>query len=121
VITEAQALEYLETLGIGVPDFVLAAAVAAVAAREQQMIDAGYTAERQVLVQSMAVALVATTGPMRRLASQSAPSGASRSFKYTDGDLAALRRSLAALDAAGTVADLVGVDPVNSTLLMVVC
>ena len=69
---------------------------------------------------AVAVALVAASGDPRRLSSQGAPSGASRGFKYKDGDLTALRRSLTVLDKAGTVADIVGPDPAASACMFVV-
>lgn len=120
MITAEQARQYLDSLGISVPAVVLTAAMDEVEAREPLMAAAGYGEAQQVLVQSMAVALVAAAGAPRRLSSQAAPSGASRSFKYTDRDLTALRRTLAYRDPAGTVADLVGPDPVSGTLLLVV-
>lgn len=122
MITSAQAQQYLDqALGVGVPSFIVDAAVSEVATAEQAMVDAGYSASVQVLVQSMAVALVAAAGSPRRIASQGAPSGASRSFKNDDKALSALRRSLAALDTAGTVTDIVGPDPAAGAMFMVVC
>ncbi|WP_050874228.1 DUF7370 family protein [Comamonas testosteroni] len=121
MITSTQAQQYLDSaLGVSVPVFLLEAAVARVAAAEQAMVDAGYDSHTQILIQCMAVSLVAAAGDPRRLSSQGAPSGASRGFKYKDGDLTALRRSLAALDKAGTVADIVGPDPAASAFMFVV-
>lgn len=122
MITSTQAQQYLDqALGVSVPVFIVEAAVAKVATAEAAMVAAGYSTMDQILIQSMAVAIVASAGAPRRIASQGAASGASRSFKNFDASLTALRRSLAALDTAGTVADLVGIDPASSTLLMVVC
>lgn len=122
MISILQAQQYLDmALGIGMPRFLVSAAVDEVEACEPAMIDAGYSDGTQVLIQSMAVALVAAKGDPRRVSSQGAPSGASRSFKYRDSDLTALRRSLAALDTAGTVAAIVGPDPVNATMFLVTC
>lgn len=122
MISTAQAAAYLdETLGITVPGFLLSAVVERVEAAEPDMIDAGYDDATQILIQSMAVAIIAAAGAPRRVQSQAAPSGASRSFKNHDNALSALRRSLAALDTAGTVADLVGPDPAAGTLLLVTC
>ena len=122
MITSAQASQYLDqALGVSVPAFIVEAAVAKVAVAEPKMIAAGYSAMDQILIQSMAVALIASAGAPRRIASQGAASGASRSFKNFDASLTALRRSLLALDTAGTVADLVGIDPAANTLFMVVC
>lgn len=122
MITSTQATQYLDqVLGVSVPAFMVDAAVAKVATAEQAMVDAGYDENTRVMVQTMAVAILAAAGSPRRIASQGAPSGASRSFKNPDGDLSALRRSLAALDTASTVANVVGPDPAASTMFFVTC
>lgn len=122
MITSTQASQYLDqAMGVSVPAFIVEAAVAKVAVAEPKMIAAGYSAMDQILIQSMAVALIASAGAPRRIASQGAASGASRSFKNFDASLTALRRSLLALDTAGTVADLVGIDPAANSLFMVIC
>jgi hypothetical protein len=121
VITSTQAQQYLDqALGVSVPSFIVDDAVAKVAAAEPAMISAGYSASDRTLIQAYAVALIASAGAPRRIASQGAASGASRSFKNFDASLTALRRSLAGLDTAGTVAALVGVDPAANTMFMVV-
>jgi hypothetical protein len=122
VITSTQASQYLDqALGVGVPVFIVEAAVAKVATAEAAMDAAGYSAVDKVLIQSMAVALIASAGAPRRIQSQGAPSGASRSFKNFDESLTALRRALAALDTEGIITDLVGPDPAAfGTLFMVV-
>lgn len=121
MISATQAAQYLdEALGITMPSFVVSAAVARVETAEPAMVAAGYDEATQQLVQAMAVALVAAAGAPRRIKSQGAPSGASRSFDNDDAAMTALRRSLAALDTAGTVSALVGPDPAAATLLLVV-
>lgn len=121
MISRTQAAEYLEqSLGITLPSFIVGAAVDKVETAEPAMIAAGYSEMDQILVQSMAVTIIASAGMPRRSQSQGAPSGASRSFKNFDNALSALRRSLLALDTACTVTDLVGPDPAAATLLMVV-
>lgn len=121
MITSTQAQQYLDqALGVSVPGFIVEAAVSKVATAEPAMVGAGYSAMDQILIQSMAVAIVASAGAPRRIASQGAASGASRSFKNFDASLTALRRSLAALDTAGTVAELVGADPASNTMFMVI-
>lgn len=122
MITSAQAQQYLDqALGVSVPSFIVDAAVAEVAAAEAAMDAAGYSATKKVLVQSMAVAIKSSAGGARRIQSQGAPSGASRSFKNDDKALTLMRRELAALDTAGTVTAIVGPDPASNTLFMVVC
>jgi hypothetical protein len=121
MITTAQAAEFLDKeLGISPPSYIVQAAVDTIATAESAMAAAGYTAAKQVLVQSMAVAIVAAPGAPRRIQSQGAPSGASRSFKNEDDALSALRRQLAALDTANTVGDLVGPDPCAGTFFAVI-
>ena len=120
MITLAEAVAYLdETLGIKLPAFVVQAAVDEVAALEPAMLVAGYSAATRVRIQAMAVALVSGADAARRIQSQSAPSGASRSFKNEDGALSALRRALSDTDTAGITAAIVGPDPSVGTLLLV--
>jgi hypothetical protein len=121
VITAEQAAEYLDaSLGVTLPSFIIQAAVDEVATLESAMVDAGYSATRRTMVQAMAVAILAAAGDPRRISSQGAPNGASRSFKNGDKALPALRRSLAAQDTAGITAALIGHDPSTGTMLLVV-
>lgn len=121
MITSAQATQYLDQmLGVGAPGFLIDAAVSDVATYEAELTAAGYTASTIVRIQCMAVAILVAAGDPKRTSSQGAASGASRSFKFKDGDLSALRRSLASLDTSGVVADLVGTDPAGAAFMMVV-
>jgi hypothetical protein len=121
MITTAQATQYLDQmLGVGAPAFLVAAAVETVEGAEPAMQAAGYTEAAMVGIQCMAVALIVAAGNPRRISSQAAASGASRSFKYSDEDLSRMRRSLMSLDTAGTVSALVGPDPAGAAFLMVV-
>lgn len=122
MISTAQATQYLdEILGVAAPSFVVASVVEEVEGAEPAMDAAGYSDSKKVLVQCMAVAIKACAGGARRIQSQGAPSGASRSFKNDDKALSLMRRELAALDTAGTVTALVGPDPAGGTMFMVVC
>ncbi|CAN5717522.1 hypothetical protein BH10PSE18_BH10PSE18_08300 [soil metagenome] len=121
MITSTQAQQYLsEALGVSVPSFIVDAAIATVAAAEPAMVLAGYDNNKRMLIETYAVVIISCAGGARRISSQSAPSGASRSFKNTDNALTQLRRTLAGLDTAGTVAALVGPDPSAGTMLCVV-
>lgn len=121
MITLPQANAYLDqSLGISLPEFLVRAAMDRVEAVEPLMISAGYTDAEQTLVQTLAVAIIASAGSPRRVASQSGASGAGRSFKYDDKALSALRRSLADADRADTVGAIVGADPTIGTMLLVV-
>lgn len=121
MITAAQAIEYLDkALGVSVPSFFVDAAIAKVGAVEADLIAAGYSSADQLLIECMAVAIIASAGAPRRAQSQGAPSGASRSFKNDDNAFTALRKSLASLDTAGVTAGIVGADPAKGSLFMVV-
>lgn len=121
MITSTQASQYLDqALGVSVPEFIVSAAVERVESVEPAMDSAGYSDADKVLIQCMAVAIIAAAGNPRRIQSQGAASGASRSFKSMDGDLTALRRSLASLDTAGTVSSVVGPDPLGRAMMLVV-
>ena len=121
MITSDQAAQYLDqALGVTVPGFWLDAQLARVATVEADMVAAGYSDEQQIVVQSMAVAILAAAGAPRRIQSQGAPSGASRSFKHADNALSALRRSLIAADPSGVTRALIGPDPSAASLMMVV-
>ncbi len=122
MITSAQATQYLDQmLGVGAPSFLVDSAVADVATYETALQAAGYTASTIVRIECISVALLVASGDPKRTSSQHASSGAARSFKFHDGDLSKLRRSLTALDTAGVMADPIGPDPANSGFLMVVC
>lgn len=117
MITLTQAKQYMDqALGISVPDFLLQAAVDKVATVDVS----GYAAYDQTLIQSMAVTIVAAAGSPRRIGSQGAPSGASRSFSNDAKALSDLRKSLKALDTDGLVAAIVGPDPANQAFMFVV-
>ena len=117
MITTEQAAEYLDaSLGITLPSFILQAAVDDVGALEPSLQAAGYTAASIVRIECMAVAIVAAAGDPRKIKSQGAPSGASRSFDNADQAMTKLRRALASLDTAGVTAMLVGADPSVGTL-----
>lgn len=117
MITSAQATQYLDqALGVGVPGFLVDAAVAKVTTADLS----SYAAHDQTMLQCLAVAIIAAAGSPRRVSNQHAASGAARGFKYNDKDLSALRRSLAALDTAGILSVLVGPDPAAASMFMVV-
>ena len=121
MITSTQAIQYLDqALGVSVPSFLIDAVLEKVEAVEPAMSAAGYSEADTIIMQCMAVAIIAAAGSPRRVTSQGAPSGASRGFKYSDKDLSSLRSALAALDTAGILAALVGPDPAGASLFMVV-
>lgn len=112
MVTQEQAKEYLESQGITLPDFILAALVEQ-ANSIQECLDANYPAATAILIQMYLLGLMGLAQGDKYISSQSAPSGASRSFRYgsfTDrwkGSLGLLR----GLDKFGCAASLIPPDP----------
>lgn len=114
-MTETEAQAYLLTLGIEPPAGIITAWLAVLAGAET-CLDANYSPEVKLLIISHLLALYGLSGGMRYISSQSAPSGASRSFKY--GDLKDLWRAninmVRMLDKNGCVTGLIPDSPVKS-------
>lgn len=104
-ITAAQVKQQLSALGYTIPDFMIDAYLCKLESISQCLEAAGYDECDLMLIQVYAVTLMAVTAFSQRIKSQSAPSGASRSFDY-GGDIKTMRNSLAALDTAGCTASL---------------
>lgn len=104
-ITAAQVKQQLSALGYAIPDFMIDAYLCKLEGISQCMEAAGYDECDLMLIQMYAVTLMAVTAFNQRVKSQSAPSGASRSFDY-GGDIKTMRNSLAALDTAGCTGSL---------------
>lgn len=112
MITQDQAKEYLSTVGIVLPDFVLAALVEN-ANSIDECLSANYAPGTALLIQLYLIGLMGLAQGDRYISSQSAPSGASRSFRYLPfadrwrGAMALLR----GLDKHGCAAELIPPDP----------
>ncbi|WEE06819.1 hypothetical protein PXW05_10525 [Serratia marcescens] len=104
-ITAAQVKQQLSALGYSIPDFMIDAYLCKLEGIRQCLEASGYDDCDLMLIQVYAVTLMAITAFSQRIKSQSAPSGASRSFDYS-GDIKTMRNSLAALDTAGCTAGL---------------
>jgi len=112
MITTAQAKEYLESVGISLPEFILGALVEQANSIEE-CLSANYTPATALLIQMYLLGLMALGQGDRYISSQSAPSGASRSFRYQSfadrwkGSLGLLR----GLDKKGCATGLIPPDP----------
>lgn len=112
MVTQEQAKEYLESQGITLPDFILAALVEQ-ANSIQECLDANYPAATAILIQMYLLGLMGLGQGDKYISSQSAPSGASRSFRYGSfddrwkGSLGLLR----GLDKFGCASALIPPDP----------
>ncbi|EMH4108133.1 DUF7370 family protein [Serratia sp. TSA_130.2] len=114
MVTKEKAKEYLESQGITLPDFVLDALVEQVNSI-QDCLDANYPASTALLIQLYLLGLMGLGQGDKYISSQTAPSGASRSFRYQSfsdrwkGALNLLR----GLDKKGCATGLVPPDPTN--------
>lgn len=112
MITTEQAKEYLASVGITLPDFILQALVDQVNSI-QECLDAHYPASTALLIQCYLLGLMGLAQGDKYISSQSAPSGASRSFRYQSfsdrwkGSLSLLR----GLDSYGCATALIPPDP----------
>ena len=115
MITTAQAKEYLESVGIELPDFILQALVDQ-ANSIQECLDAHYSPSTALLIQCYLLGLMGLAQGDKYISSQSAPSGASRSFRYQSfgdrwkGSVSLLR----GLDTFGCATALIPPDPTNA-------
>ena len=112
MITTEQAREYLKSVGITLPDFILEALVEQ-ANSIQECLDAHYSPATALLIQSYLLGLMALGQGDKYVSSHTAPSGASESFRYQSlsdrwkGSLNLLR----GLDKYGCANSLIPADP----------
>lgn len=112
MITTAQAKEYLQSVGITLPDFIVDALIEQ-ANSIQECLDAHYPPATALLIQMYLLGLMSLGQGDKYISSQTAPSGASRSFRYGSfadrwkGSLGLLR----GLDKYGCATGLIPADP----------
>ncbi|WP_150343998.1 DUF7370 family protein [Enterobacter ludwigii] len=115
MITTVQAKEYLESVGITLPDFILQALLEQVGSI-QECLDAHYPPATALLIQSYLLGLMALGQGDKYISSQTGPNGASRSFRYLSfadrwkASLGLLR----GLDKYGCATSLIPPDPTNT-------
>lgn len=115
MITTEQAKEYLESVGITLPDFILQALLEQ-AGSIQECLDAHYPPATALLIQSYLLGLMALGQGDKYISSQTGPNGASRSFRYlsfADRWKASLGL-LSGLDKYGCATSLIPPDPTNT-------
>lgn len=81
-ITPEQALEYLDSVGVTLPEFMLQALMEQIDQVNSCLTNAGYSESSITLMKLYALGLFGLTQGDRYVSSQSAPSGASQSFRY---------------------------------------
>ncbi len=104
-ITAAQVKQQLSALVYTIPDFMIDAYLCKLESVEECLVASGYDDCDMLLIKVYAVTLMVLTAFGQRIKSQSAPSGASRSFDYT-GDVKTMRDVLYAMDKNGCLAGL---------------
>lgn len=105
-VTADDVKGFLSELGYAIPDALLAPILCVVNKIIPCLEGAGYDECTAKLILMYAAALMATSSGARRIKSQGAPSGASRSFEYGEDGITWLRNSLAQLDTSGCTGDL---------------
>lgn len=105
-ITAADIQNFLGELGYSIPESLLAPILCMVNKIIPCLEGAGHDECTTKLILMYAAALMATSSGARRIKSQGAPSGASRSFDYGEDSTTWLRNSLSALDTSGCTSGL---------------
>ena len=114
MLTIEQAKEYLESVGVELPDFILQALVDQVNSI-QECLDEHYPASTALLIQCYLLGLMGLGQGDKYISSLTAPSGASRSFRYQsfadrwNSSVSLLR----GLDIYGCATDLIPPNPNN--------
>lgn len=117
-----QLKEFLSSMGIPLPpDFILQAWLDTVAIIQPCLDGSGYPASTQLLIYLYALSLFAVSSMDKYVSSQTAPSGASQSFRYkslTDG-YRSINAMLKALDTSGCTSGVIPAEPGASAGLWV--
>jgi hypothetical protein len=110
-LTTQDLSEYLaSTQGVELPASLLALSVGQACAKEQAMIDAGYSVEKVALLLLYSATVIACAGAPRRVSGMSSPRGG-MSFSMYDRWLSDLRGAIAGHDTLRIMADAIGPDP----------
>lgn len=105
-ITLEDVKPLMAELGFTVPDAVLQLLIEQVSAASACMDGAGYSGSLQKLLLIYAAARLAALSGARKISSQSAPSGASRSFTYDSAGTDYLYKQILAWDTNGCLGGL---------------
>ncbi|MFS7308388.1 hypothetical protein [Rahnella inusitata] len=100
-LTPEDVQAFLAELGYSIPSSLLTPILCRVNSIIDCLDGADYDDCSKTLIMMYAAALMSASSGARKIKSQSAPSGASRSFEYGDDSITWLRDSLAALDTSG--------------------
>jgi len=117
-LTAAQATEFLNTYGIEMPEFLLAA-VLEMANSRNECLELNYSPAVITLLQSFLLGMFSLAQGGRMVTSQRAPNGAARSFQYKN--TAELWRGmggvLSKFDVHNCLTDIIPADPSNANFV----
>lgn len=115
--TTEQFKEYLASIGVNLPDWLLAALVAQMQDIQTCLDANGVGVGTQTLIYTYLLGLIALAQGDRYVSSQSAPSGASQSYRYMSlsDRWASLSALLRGVDKFGCATPLVPEDPTVTT------
>ena len=105
-LTAQEVQQVLGELGYSAPSFLLDKFMQLVKTKKDCMTANGYSEDTIWLVSLYACVLLVVSQGARRILSQSAPSGASRTFQYGKNGADQILGLLKSLDSAGCTADL---------------
>ncbi|AGO15621.1 hypothetical protein Q7267_09355 [Glaesserella parasuis] len=100
----------LNELGFTSPDSLLELYVAQANSLDSKLDGAGYKDETQKLIKLYLVAILAISSGARRIKSESAPSGASRTFEYGNDVIGHLKSAIRGIDQKGCADELLPKD-----------
>lgn len=110
-ITLEQVKSQLSTMGFTAPDFIIEAMLSIVDEIDCCLDEANYSDSVKTLIKIYAVVIMLSASDVRKVSSESAPSGASRSYNYFDDGRKSLLKLLSVLDTAGCTNSL----PINQS------
>lgn len=119
MITLEEMQAYLAELGLTLPAVMLECLIDKAESALPCMIGAGYSECDQKLAMLYLVGMLSISAGARRIKSQGAPSGASRSFDYAQDQLRQLRQSLAIIDPSNCTGALQPADPTGRAALFI--
>jgi len=97
-ITLEQAKKQLSSMGFVTSDFILTSMISIVNSIDDCLDAAGYSGDVIKLIKMYSVILMLASSDVRKVSSESAPSGASRSYQYFEDGRASLLSMLNKLD-----------------------
>lgn len=109
MMTYEQAVEYLSSMGVSLPEFLVRAFLDQVNSISECLSE-HYSPATALVIQSYLLALLALSSANSVVTSETAPTGASRSYADPGGQYSAIYASLRSLDTHGCATGLIPPD-----------